>query len=102
MAISFPEFRQFCQGKVGSIYIARNGSVTVVITEGKTYLYSNYGGDGVIENPAPEYWVNSIDRSGEYSDYWLLGMIPAADMPYKAYQPYHAGVQTTHGFRREA
>ena len=79
------QFYEFAQGKTGSIYIARNGTVTVVEIEGTTYLLNNIAAPGaVIVNPADIYWIRSIDWAGGFSDYFAMGMYPEENPRIKA------------------
>jgi len=78
------EFYQFCEGKAGSVYIARKGTVTVVEIEGATYILNNFAGFAVVETDADWYWVNSIDWAGGFNDYFALGMYPDDNPRIKA------------------
>lgn len=82
--MSFFEFLKYCHGKVGTIYIARKGSVTVIDFGNETYLVNNTNNGRVIKNPMPEYWSHSIDWSGNFSDYFMFGIFPAETQKYKA------------------
>jgi len=84
MAIPVFEFYKMCQGKTGSVYIARHGTVTVIEFDGTTYLINNLAGFGVVENPADAYWTRSVDWAGGFSDYFALGMCPAENHRIKA------------------
>ena len=85
MTMGVFEFHKFCQGKTGSIYVARNGTVTVIETEGNTYLINNLAAPcGVVVNPVDVYWVHSIDWAGGFSDYFAMGMYPEENPRIKA------------------
>jgi len=79
------QFHEFCKGKTGSIYVARNGTVTVVEIDGVTYLVNNLAAPcGVVVNPVDQYWARSIDWAGGFSDYFALGMYPDENPRIKA------------------
>lgn len=85
--MNYTEFYNFARGKKGVIYVARKGTVMVFIIDNKTYLLNTTAANGrVIENPVSDYWRNSIDWSGNFSNYFSYGLEPLPDneMPYKA------------------
>lgn len=90
--MTYTEFYDWVQGKTGTIYTCRKGTYMAFCIEdaGKsvgTFLLSTLVTNGrVIKNPAPEFWVNSIDFSGSFSTYLTFGVMPVINrkMPYKA------------------
>jgi hypothetical protein len=66
------------RGKTGRIYIARKGTITVIVLDdGKTYWCNNTSFAQQMFSPvAPDYWIHSIDWAGNFSDYMVMGMIP--------------------------
>jgi hypothetical protein len=71
------ELNEFCKGKIGTVYIARRGTVTVIEIEGTSYLVNNVTApSGVVVNPADNYWIHAIDWAGGFTDYFCLGMEP--------------------------
>jgi hypothetical protein len=42
------------------------------------------GGGAVVENPADQYWCNSIDFSGSFSSYFTWCMIPSENHRFEA------------------
>lgn len=81
--MNYDELFKFLHGKVGEIYTARKGTVTVFIVDGTKYMINNYSQNGrVIENPADAYWIHSIDFSGSFSAYYTFGMIPPETPTY--------------------
>jgi hypothetical protein len=85
MALEYWKFKDFCRGKTGTIYVARNGTVSVYDIEGNTYLINNNAAPaGVMKNPSDTYWKNSIDWSGSFGDYYANGMYPEDKPRYNA------------------
>jgi hypothetical protein len=85
MTMNVWQFHEFCKGKTGSIYIARNGTVTVVEIERVTYLVNNLAAPcAVVVNPNYQYWAHSIDWAGGFSDYFAMGMFPEENQRIKA------------------
>jgi len=84
MTMNVFQLHEFCKGKTGSIYVARNGTVTVIEIDGVTYLVNNLLPSAVIVNPADQYWARSIDYAGGFSSYFTLGMYPEDNPRIKA------------------
>jgi len=64
------------RGQRGRIYVARKGTVTVIVLEGgDTYMTSNTTPTGwLVEHPVPAYWMPSIDWQGGFVDHMTLGI----------------------------
>lgn len=85
--MNYTDFYNFAKGKTGYIYAARQGSVLIVVIDGKSYMLSTTADNGkVVENHVPDYWCHSIEHAGGFTDYFTFGMVPGPDelMPYPA------------------
>lgn len=66
------------RGTLGRIYIARKGTLTVIIdSEGTRYWVNNLARCQVIYtgNLVDAYWVNAIDWAGGFIEYMVNGVI---------------------------
>lgn len=74
MTITINDMLKNTRGHKGRVYIARKGTVTVIIiTDGDSYLINNRGG-AVITNPVDNYWIHGIDWQAAAYVYFTYGM----------------------------
>jgi hypothetical protein len=65
------------RGRKGRIYVARKGTITVLIFEDGSKCWRPAGNPGVDfsqKKLSDSYWVGSIDWSGGFSDFMIFGM----------------------------
>lgn len=61
------------KGRKGRIYIARQGTITVIVLDDGTRLWANNsdGSQVFCERLVDAYWVHSIDGAGSFSHYMV-------------------------------
>lgn len=88
MTISHQEMMMHCRGQVGTIYMTYNRDVMIIVLEDwDTYLIPyKENQDTVTVNPPKENWINNIDCTAGFKEYWFYRIRPTnkEKMPYKA------------------
>ena len=68
--------KSYLEGKCGRIFIARKGGIMVFLLENGESWFTNCNAPSstITSGPVPDYWIHSIDWSGNFSDYFTFLM----------------------------